>query len=395
MPGLPACGRGRSPVRVLLVNAHGADPTCGGAERYVRDLAFGLTARGHEITVLSAFPAREDVGINTHVMHRSDWRDDPLRRVRNHAGDVIAAPWPRLRAALEAASPDLVHTSNLPGIGSGIWEVARRLRIPVVHTLHDYHLLCPRATLTRRNGVPCEPSPLLCGVRTRRLVRWAGAVQQLITISEHVRRAHSGLFPTAQERMIRIPLARTDQGPQASPHSPPAALGYLGRLAPTKGVELLLAAGSTLANEGIELRVAGDGPLRQRVAAAGVRYVGWVQGATRADFLSSCDLGVVPSLWEEPGGPPYVVCDWLSAGRPVLVTRRGGLREAAQGGGVVAFHGSPGGLVDVVLRLRDPDEWRRLLAAVPAVDGDADMQRWLDQHEAAYEAAVEHRPEAG
>jgi hypothetical protein len=48
-----------------------------------------------------------------------------------------------------------------------------------------------------------------------------------------------------------------------------------------------------------------------------------------------------------------------------------------------------------VLRLRDPDEWRRLLAAVPAVDGDADMQRWLDQHEAAYEAAVEHRPEAG
>ena len=58
--------------------------------------------------------------------------------------------------------PDVVHTHNLPGISTGIWETCRRLGRPVVHTLHDYQLLCPRTSLMRTNGEPC-PRGLLCG----------------------------------------------------------------------------------------------------------------------------------------------------------------------------------------------------------------------------------------
>jgi glycosyltransferase involved in cell wall biosynthesis len=381
-------------VRVLLVNSHGGDPTYGGAERYVRDLAFGLSARGHEATILSAFPPREDIGVDTRVLHRSDWRDDPLRRLRNHGGDLISAPWRRLESILVDVRPDLVHTSNLPGIGSGIWETARRLRIPVVHTLHDYYLLCPRTSLTRRDGRSCEPSPVLCGLRTRRLARWAGAVQQLVAGSEHLLRRHRGLFGSAQQRVIRLPLAPLAGAPFAPPRSPPATLGYIGALTATKGVGLLLEAGPMLADAGIELRIAGDGPLRERVTAAGVDYVGRVDGSAKLDFLASSDAGIVPSLWEEPSGPPYVVCEWLAAGRPVLATRRGGLLEAARDGGVMQLDESPAGLVEAVLRLRGEEEWRRLIATVPVVDGDADVQRWLDEHHAAYEAALEQAASA-
>jgi glycosyltransferase involved in cell wall biosynthesis len=376
-------------VRVLLVSSHGADSTYGGAERYVRDLALGLRARGHETTVLSAFPPRDCAGLVTYVLHSSDWRDDPLRRFRNHAGDVVSAPWRRFGAIVAEVRADLVHTSNLPGIGSGFWEVSRRNGIPVVHTLHDYHLLCPRTTLTRRDGTPCEPSPALCGLRTRRLARWGGAVRELVAGSQQLLERHRGLFPRVHESVIRLPLVPVVEGGPAPPRSSPTTLGYLGALTPVKGIGLLLEATPALADQGIELRIAGDGPLRELVGSAGVRYVGRVEGSAKEDFLTSCDVGIVPSLWEEPSGPPYVVCEWLASGRPVLVTRRGGLRETTRYGGVVPFEASRSGLVDGATRLCQPDEWRHVLAAMPTVDGDSDFQRWIDEHEAVYEAAVE------
>jgi len=381
-------------MRVLLVNSHGADPAYGGAERYVADLARGLLNGGHEPAVLSAFPPREDPGVETIVLHESDWRDARMRRVRNHVGDVVSAPWPGIGRTLRRTRPDIVHTSNLPGIGSGIWEAARRAGIPAVHTLHDYHLLCPRTTLTRRDGGPCHPSPLLCGVRTRRLARWTPAVRHVIAGSEHLLRVHEHLFGGASRRVIRLPLAPLNVSPIDPPHSPPRKLGYIGALTTTKGVELLLEVAADLAQHGIGVRIAGDGPLREHVTAAAVEYVGRVGARAKTEFLTSCDAGIVPSLWEEPSGPPYVVREWQAAGRPVLATRRGGLTEITAEDGVIPIQESAAGVVETTLKvLRGPD-WRRALASVPAVEDDADVRRWMDAHEAVYTAARGPTPSA-
>jgi glycosyltransferase involved in cell wall biosynthesis len=91
-------------------------------------------------------------------------------------------------------------------------------------------------------------------------------------------------------------------------------------------------------------------------------------------------------LWDEPG--PLVVGEWLSGGRPVLATRRGGLAEAARRGGLMSFEESAPALVGVVERLRLEDEWQRLLATLPAVNGTADVDRWLDAHLEAYATAL-------
>src|ERR1041385_273049 len=145
-------------MRVLLVNAHGADLSSGGAEKYVSELASGLEGRGHETCVLSAFPAGLDgSGGKTLVLHRRDWRDAELRRVANHLGDLVCNPTRRLAEAVAAARPDVVHTSNLPGITTAIWETCRRLGVPVVHTIHDYYLLGPRGTFPRPGGTPLCP----------------------------------------------------------------------------------------------------------------------------------------------------------------------------------------------------------------------------------------------
>jgi glycosyltransferase involved in cell wall biosynthesis len=377
-------------MRVLLVSGHGADRTYGGAERYVDDLFEMLTARGHEVEILSAFPVRDASAAHTVTLHATDWRDDRVRRYRNHLDDWVAEPAPRVGRLLAELAPDLVHTSNLPGISTGIWEQARAHAVPVVHSLHDYHLLCPRTSLIRADGSPCRPNPLLCGLRTRRLARWAGGVRVAIGVSAHVLGRHQGFFPaTTERRVIRAPL--TPLLPSGAPVPPvgpgPRSVGYIGALTESKGIRVLLAAAPLLAADGITVKVAGDGPLRDEVRAAlGVEYAGRLEGDAIAAFLTSCDLGLVTSLWEEPG-LTYVLLEWLACGRPVLSTRRGGLAEATALGGVASFDGTVDGLVAGIASLADPHGWSTLVAAVPEARSVEDDARWAREHLAAYEAA--------
>jgi glycosyltransferase involved in cell wall biosynthesis len=176
--------------------------------------------------------------------------------------------------------------------------------------------------------------------------------------------------------VIRHPLRRS--ATTRDPKTPPEVIGYLGRLEHEKGVNLLL---SAAADYGLRIRIAGFGRARGRVeeaARAGlVEYVGVVHGRAKAHFLDSCDAGVVPSAWLEPGGPPYSVLEWLGARRAVLVTPVGGLREAvARYSGVVAFTPTAAGLAAALADVTAP----------PEVGDDSDVERWLDEHEQVYGA---------
>ena len=381
-------------IRVLEVNAHGADTHHGGTEKHVEMLGEGLPAHGFDVSLLSAFPSTTDVPFSrVGVLHKMHWQEDPVRRWRNHAGDVISRPTRALVEAVAAHDPDVVHTHNLPGISTGIWEACRRLGIPIVHSLHDYHLLCPRVTLTRPDGDPCRPHPLLCGLRQRRLARWAGAVSTVIAVSRHLVDRHSGVFPHAATHVIRNPFPRLDLGSLRRPSVPPGTIGYLGNLASIKGLGALLDARAELNRLGYQVRIAGRGPMQADVEAAarspGWRYDGLVGGDAKLRFLAAADVGIIPSTWEEPGAPTHALVEWLSAGRPTLVSNRGGLAEAAEFlPGTIPIEPSPAGIVEAAERLLDER------AAQDAVDRAGsphpvdDVGRWLDEHVAVLRGAL-------
>ena len=365
-------------MRILLVNANGADVSAGGAERYTADLAAGLRERGHDVHLLAAAPPRaETVDVPTTVLHGSDWRDSLTRRAANRVADLRADPRQELVRAVAQSAPDVVHTGTLPGITTAVWQVAARANVPVVHTLHDYYLLCARTTLTRRDGSACRRGAY-CSLRTRRLLRHGRFVSQLIGVSSHIVGAHRTLLANAAPHVVRHPLE-----PEATtaPQWPPRTLGYIGRLEREKGVGVLLEAAPALQAEGVSIRVAGDGSLRADVQQAAVEYVGVVHGEEKRRFLEACDAGVVPSRWLEPGGPPYTLLEWLAAGRPVLASRRGGLAETPElFGSVEAFEPEPDALVAAVARLR-------ARAPVDPPRPTADRERWLADHERIYELA--------
>jgi glycosyltransferase involved in cell wall biosynthesis len=215
-------------------------------------------------------------------------------------------------------------------------------------------------------------------------------VDGLIAGSEHLLGVHAGLFEGTAAAVIRLPLAPLSSGPGERPAAL-RKLGYLGALTATKGVDLLVDAAPALAGSRIRLRVAGEGPLRGRVEAADIDYAGRLEGTAVEEFTLGCDAGIVPSTWNEPSGPPYTVCEWLAARRPVLAARRGGLAEAEGMAGVSGFEPTVPELVRAVLGLSEAGAWGGLSAAVPEITDRRDVERWLDEHEAAYRAATGRR----
>lgn len=294
--------------------------------------------------------------------------------------------------AIAQHRPDLVHTHNLPGIDTGVWEAARQLGLPVVHTILDYYLLCPRVSLTRRDGTLCRPSPLLCGLRTRRLVRWAPAVAQVIGCSQYVIDVHAHLFANAEFHVLRNPIVVPARS-HRRPAEPPTVLGYIGSLDRTKGVDLLLEAAPRLAQLGLNVRLAGEGRLRDEVAkaaesAGNVEWVGSVLGEEKWRFLESCDLGLVPSVWPEPGGPTFSAAEWLAAGRPVLVSNRGGLGEVAGSyPGSVCLEPTVESIVESVAALREPRRWASLVAGLRPIEG-LGPDEWAERHAALYQSTI-------
>jgi hypothetical protein len=80
--------------------------------------------------------------------------------------------------------------------------------------------------------------------------------------------------------------------------------------------------------------------------------------------------------------------EWLDAGRPVLVSTRGGLSEVADTYlGSVPVEPSTDALVGALAELTAPVRWAQAVAAVRPVDAEG-PEEWAERHEAIYLAAV-------
>ena len=165
-------------MKVAIVSSLFAPFGIGGAEQVAAQIAEYLARDGHEVDVVSTGRRSDledaDYRIESwkglRVWRIAPWnlywrfdreKEEPgrLKRAAWHAVDLrnptVARP---LAKVLERIRPDVVNTHNIDGLSPMAWQVARNFS-PVVHTLHDLHLICPRATMQRRDGTCC---PGLC-----------------------------------------------------------------------------------------------------------------------------------------------------------------------------------------------------------------------------------------
>lgn len=337
-------------MRITFVNGlyppHGA----GGAEISLRLLAAELSQRGHICSLVTLTPGKrpsvEEIdGIPVHYLPLANvyWpfrgpRPRPLRPLFQAADAFNPVMGIRLHRALRLTRPDVVNCHNLQGFSVAAWIAAARLNLPIVQTIHDYYLACPRSTMwrpTRGNCVSLCPECRIFAAPRRTLSRFPNAV---ICVSHRVfdRLTDAGAFATALSgfqpvRIIRGNNRNLAERTVSAPNSSTPTLGFIGRLEPAKGLESLLDA---VAGLPVRLLVAGRGNedyelfLRARIAPnAAVNFVGHVSPET---FFPQIDVLVIPSVWEDPF--PRVFHEALAYGVPSIVSPLGGLPEVVQPG---------------------------------------------------------------
>ncbi len=340
-------------MKILYVNSlfpsAGDRRAFGGAETFSLRLVGGLLEAGHSISIVrSGTDAAGGVeqlpnGITVHSM--------PLRNVypffdsRPHAAPSrLAWHWLEDRGRISPAfdrivadvQPDLLHSNNVAGLTTDLWRAASAARVPILHTLHDYYLTCPKVLRFARGG-PCAQTCTSCSILSRRRRQATRLVDQVIGVSERMLNIHrdEGLFvDTPSEVILNFPPAQRSRA--AAPHqlgSRPV-FGYIGRQATEKGIFELLTAFATLPPGAAKLVVAGTivAPVQQWVMKNVPRPddVVFTGFTTQEAFYPQIDVAVIPSLWEEPCS--MGAGEAFSYGIPALGSRRGGIPEMLDGG---------------------------------------------------------------
>jgi glycosyltransferase involved in cell wall biosynthesis len=337
-------------INILLVNAYYDPFIVGGAEVSTQKLAEGLSMKGHQVTVLCSGDAdTEELIHGVKVLRvRNRCVKRPQRRNAKkliYKTAEIYNPFNRMvyDKILERVNPELIHVNSLYNISTAIWKVAYDQNIPVIHTLRDYHLACPKSTFICKKGKPCHEKSMVCGTYRFMMKRLTKFVDYFTAPSKYTaaRFYRLGYFQKNNYRVVPNAIDYNDKAfmelyqEKVSRKSNRVAFVFLGYLDKTKGLHLLLDAFQSIDNPEIELHIAGNGGLRDRVMQAAkedirIKVHGFLKEPEKDALLAKCDVLIVPSLVHETFG--RVVLDGYKNVMPVIGTCQGGVPELIQSG---------------------------------------------------------------
>lgn len=306
---------------------------------------------GEDIAVISEVELLRQRGHDVRIYSRNS---DDLARQSSLLVGAAGAIWNKrtirdIEALLKSWRPDIAHVHNFfPLVSVAIFHCLKRMNIPLVHTLHNFRLICLAGTLSR-DGKPCE----LClgGSRAPGLLRscyrgslpasvvasaalgfgqkrgtWWRKVDNFFALSEFAR----AKFIEAGLPGDRIRVKANFLYPDPGGRTESGQFGlYAGRLSSEKGI-LTLTTAAAIAQR-VPLKIVGEGPLFEIVkdrldrADCPAELLGPVSRADVIELMKQAAFVVMPSECYE--NCPLVLVESMACGVPVIASRIGSLEE--------------------------------------------------------------------
>jgi glycosyltransferase involved in cell wall biosynthesis/GT2 family glycosyltransferase len=263
---------------------------------------------------------------------------------------------------LREQQPRLLHVHHLAGHAFSLIRVARRLGIPIVLQLQDWWFLCARVNLFDRDRNRCTGPGLekcaacatltavppaaiwnrLVHIARRREARAAlAAADAYVAGSKAIRDDYlrAGVIPAGRSIQV-IPYGVEVLAPQAARRKTvrPIRFGYVGSIAPHKGLHVAAEAMRAFAPADATLHVWGDAAadpdyvaeLRERAGGAALVFEGRFREDEKPRVFASMDVLLVPSVGLESFG--LAPREAMTCGVPVIASAGGALSEMFEPG---------------------------------------------------------------
>jgi glycosyltransferase involved in cell wall biosynthesis len=373
----------------VLITTDSFPPGCGGSGWSTYELARGLGANGHEVTIVhlraGARGTRQRSYEGLPVAERGVFAPS-LPFVRNYFKNERSCRRlvPILYRTIAEGRFDVVHAQHVLSSPPSI-AAARAAKVPVVCTVRDYWPVCYWSDLIHdpRIAALC---PACGGAAMRRCIRpragaaWPLALPMVPYMAANLRRKRAALAGAgaviavssvlARDLRIRAPeLANTRIETIPNPVDLDLITGaprrehplggrpyaiYAGKLARNKGTSFLIPAIGR-ARLPWPLVVVGDGPQRAQIAreaaACGheVRLLGWLERMETLNWLAHASLVIFPS--HGPESLSRVLLESSALGRPIAAMDTGGTRDIIVDGQTGLLAADLEGFVSAIGRL--------------------------------------------
>ena len=433
-------------MRVLKV-IHGYPPAySAGSEVYTQALVQGLVRQGHKVAVFSRredpflpdfemtrMPDPSESGVDRFLVNLPNSRD---RYSHSSVDDCF-------ESVLGEFKPDVVHVGHLNHLSTSLIQRAYGRGIPVVFTLHDYWLMCPRGQFVQTNvgsgawalcdgqedrkcATHCytryytglreaQPADVeywtgWVGERMEHVRQMVAKVSLFIAPSEYLRRRFVDEFGLPKDKVVYLDYgfdtARLSGRTRATEED--FVFGYIGTHTVPKGINLLIEAFGKVEGKA-RLRIWGKAnplvtPALKEIAdalpPAKRARVEWLGEYQNPDIvrrvLNRVDAIVVPSIWVE--NSPLVIHEAQQARVSVIAADLGGMAEyVKEGENGLLFR--PRDSADLARQMRrlaeDPRLAHRLgqRGYIKSPDGNVpSLERHVLQVAELYRTALESKP---
>jgi glycosyltransferase involved in cell wall biosynthesis len=345
-------------MKILLINNF--HYYRGGSERVYFNTANVLKENGHEVVF---FSMKDENTINC---EQSQYFCERKICANGSTFNKIFYFWDyfynkrvakNLNSLLLHIKPDIAHVHLIwGGLTASILSVLRKHGVPIVHTVHDYRLICPAYLYLDGKGRICEScktnkyfmcwlkkcsknsfiqSMLMClEMYFRNIVfKPSKMFDAFIFPSDFVKKKHFEYFPDLKKKRCVVLPNMTALRSGVSVEKEGYIL-YYGRLSPEKGIPTLLKTVKKISdiNPGIKLIVIGEGKQETELKEYAINnkmenvfFMGFKYGKELNEFVRKARFVIIPSEWYENN--PMSIIESYSLGTPVIGSDIGGIPE--------------------------------------------------------------------
>ena len=340
-------------MKVLLIN--NLHRKRGGADVVYFNTAELLEKAGHEVHFFSITTSNMDDCDDGNFFAPSQDSVSAFTKMCNYCYNKGAAE--NLQKLIDKIHPDIAHVHLIwGGLSPSILEVLNKNHVPVVHTVHDYRMVCPAYTFRSVDGKVCESCKggkyykcLFKRCSKGSIVESAlmtfemylrnkkhnpcALIDGFIYVSQFARdkhEEHNSHFTNCPSIVLYNFWAGKEYNAKEQVSTYDSYYLYYGRLSREKGIRTLIKAFENYPS--LRLWIIGDGPLRQELeqycqnkGLQNILFKGYMAGDTLYGAVHNAKFVCVPSEWYENN--PMTIVESYALGTPVIGARIGGIPE--------------------------------------------------------------------